>query len=187
MLTTPRLPPTLYDPPDYIPVVDKNRLLSSYRRLRDAYLKECERHKNTREEISDHLGKIKACNELGEQRMKKQDEVRKRQDSTIKEWMALEKEHKRKEKELHHDTNELATELRQLKHDLQYEYSNLAQETRNLDKEEDKLVAKENELRFLVQDVGIKNAENEALRSTKFRLERALNTNNEVTDDGEER
>jgi hypothetical protein len=101
--------------------------------------------------------------------------------------MALEKEFKKKEKEFHQDTNELATELRQLKHDLQYEYSNLAQEGRNLEKEEDKLVSKENELRFLVRDAGVVSAENATLNSTKFRLQRALNTTNEVTESGEER
>mmetsp|Transcript_17266 Transcript_17266/g.35575 ORF Transcript_17266/g.35575 Transcript_17266/m.35575 type:complete len:496 (-) Transcript_17266:21-1508(-) len=187
MLTTPRLPPTPYDPPDYTPIVDKNRLLRSYRRLRDAYLTECDRHKKTREEIIDHKKKIEACKELGKQRMKKQEEVRKRQDNTIREWCALEKQYKKKEKELHHDTNELATELRQLKHDLEYEHSNLDQEQRNLDKEEDNLVVKENELRLLVRDSGVAHAENEALNSTKFRLQRALNTNNEVVESGEER
>ncbi|GMI05462.1 hypothetical protein TrRE_jg13221 [Triparma retinervis] len=187
MLTTPRLPPTPYDPPDYQPIVDKNRILRSYRKLRDAYLKECDRHTRTREDIIEHKKKIEACKKLGKERMKKQEEVRKRQDSVIKEWMALEKEFKDKEKELHQDTNELATELRQLKHDLQYEYSNLDQETRNLEKEEDKLVGKENELRFLVRDAGVVSAENAALNSTKFRLQRALKTNNEVTESGEER
>ena len=111
MLATPRLPPTPFDPPDYTPIVDRNRLLSAYRRLRDAYLTECERHKETNQSIDDHLDKIKRCKDLGNVRMGEQAATRKKQDDIIKEWITLEKTHKRREKELHKDINELATEL----------------------------------------------------------------------------
>lgn len=77
MLTTPRLQPTPYDPPGYQPIVDKNRILRSYRRLRDAYLIECDRHTRTREDIIEYKRKIEACKVLGKERMKKQEEVRK--------------------------------------------------------------------------------------------------------------
>ena len=82
MLTTPRLPPTPYDPPDYQPIVDKNRILRSYRKLRDAYLKECDRHTRTHKDIIEHKKKIEACKKLGKERMKKQ-EVRRDKGTTL--------------------------------------------------------------------------------------------------------
>ncbi|GMH97791.1 hypothetical protein TrST_g12659 [Triparma strigata] len=187
VLLTPRLPPTPFDPPDYQPIIDRNKMLSAYRRIRQAYLMELEKHKETREEINFTLGRIKDCKATGVERMDKMKVCRQKQDQYLKEWSDLEKVQKAKVKEGKRDVAELQTELRQLKHDVKYEEALKENEERKLDKNEDELVKKERELAFLVRDVQVANVENQVLHQTSNKLDKALTTNKEVTEDNEER
>ncbi|GMH78586.1 hypothetical protein TL16_g07860 [Triparma laevis f. inornata] len=187
VLLTPRLPPTPFDPPDYQPIIDRNKMLGTYRRIRDAYLMELDRHKATREEINYMLRRIEECKETGLERMDKMKVCREKQDQYLKEWADLEKVHKNAAKEAKRDVAELQTELRQLKHDVKYEIALKEAEERKLDRNEDELVKKERELAFLVRDVQVANVENQVLHQTSNKLDKALTTNKEITEDGEER
>ena len=187
ILLTPRLAPTPYDPPNYTPIVDKNKMLSAYRRIRDAYLKELDRHKETRKQINHTLERVRECKETGVERMGKMRVAREKQDKYMKEWQDLEKVQKAKIKEMKRDISELQTELRQLKHDVKYEYSLRDTEERILEKKEEEIVLKERELELLVRDVQGLNQENLFLHKTSATLDKALTSNKEIAEDNEER
>jgi hypothetical protein len=187
VLATPRLDPTPYDPPGFEPGIDENRLLSSYRRIRDALIVERQRHAVTRDMIAHEQEQIDACKEFGVVKMAKVEMVRKKQDEMVLEWKALLKKEESKKKELHQDLAELSTELRNLKQQLEYEIALSEQEQRNVDKVEDEIVVKEMLLGQLMGDVGVKTRENYTLHAAGEKLQQALESTKDITDDGEER
>ena len=185
ILSTPRFDPSPYDPPSKVPEINRDQMLSAFRRVRDAYLSEVASHEESKSALEELRDKINLCKELGDHRLQKLTKVRLRQDEVIKNWKELEKVHRAKKKEVHRDVGELVQELRELKHQLEYEESQLADEQRRLDKSDDAMVVKENELRTLIRDVGALSKDNQHMHKTEESLKRALKTTTDVAEKGE--
>ncbi len=187
LLATPRQQPTPYDPPGYTPAVDKNRLLRSYRAVRDLLIYERGAHQRTRDNINRHLLKIKNCKSFGSEKIAKITEARKRQDERIYEWKELEKQMRRKKKEFHVDVSELMTELRQVQQDLEYEIALRDGERRVIDKREDEIVVVDGSLGVLVKELSIMSSENDFLHEAEEKMREALKSTAEIAEDGERR
>ena len=187
VLATPRVDPTPFDPPGYVPIIDKDRILGGYRRIRDALLVERERREETRADIARAGEQIAACKEFGREKMGLSDEVRKQQDVVIGGWKVLIEKMRKKKIEMHKDIAELSTELRNLKQQLEYENALKENESRACDAVEDDIVGKEGLIRRLVNDVGFVNTERVKLGAAESKMLEALESTKEIADDGEER
>ena len=108
VLDTPRLyRKTEYHASDFIPPVDENQLLNSYRRIRDAVLIERDNKRITKLEMAEFYRKVNNCLNLGKDRMLTLQTMRSKQDEILVKWKDIEKKLIKKKNEVQADIGEL--------------------------------------------------------------------------------